>query len=172
VGESTAHNGSETTIPTYKRHLLCDERGEYPAELQSSEEREVVAAETARAGFRCWYRNPNRPSQDSLGIAYSDGDETKIIRPDFVFFAEQDGEIVADIIDPHGSHLADALPKLKGLASYAETHGPMYGRIEAVARAGGKLRVLDMTRVEVRAAVTATTSAEALFKSSTAGDYA
>jgi hypothetical protein len=165
-------NGSETTIPTYKRHLLCDERGEYPTQLQSSEERDVVAAEMARAGFRFWYRNPNRPSQDSLGIAYSDGDETRIIRPDFVFFAEQDGKIVADIVDPHGSYLADALPKLKGLASYAETHGPMYRRIEAVARPAGKLRVLDMTRADVRAAVMATTSAEALFKSATAGDYA
>ena len=165
-------NGSETTIPTYKQHLLCDERGEYPTELQSSEEREVFAAEIARAGFKFWYRNPNRPSQDSLGIAYADGDETKIIRPDFVFFAEQDGKIVADIIDPHGSHLADALPKLKGLACYAETHGSIYRRIEAVARAGGKLRVLDMTRADVRAAVMATTSAEVLFKSATAGDYA
>ena len=165
-------NGSETTIPTYKRHLLCDERGEYPTELQSSEERDVVAAEMAREGFRFWYRNPNRPSQDSLGIAYSGGDETKIIRPDFVFFAEQDGKIVADIIDPHGSQFADALPKLKGLASYAETHGTTYRRIEAVATAGGKLRVLDMTRADVRAAVMATTSAEALFKSATAGDYA
>lgn len=165
-------NGSEATIPTYKQHLLCDERGEYPTELQSSEEKEVVAAEMARAGFRFWYRNPNRPSQDSLGIAYSDGDETRIIRPDFVFFAEHDGKIVADIVDPHGSHLADALPKLKGLAGYAETHSKIYRRIEAVARAGGKLRVLDMTRSEVRQAVIEATSAEALFKSSTAGDYA
>jgi hypothetical protein len=170
--KSREPNGSETTIPTYKRHLLCDERGEYPTELQSSEEKEVVAAEMGRAGFRFWYRNPNRPSQDSLGIAYSDGDETKIIRPDFVFFAEQDGKIVVDIVDPHGSYLADALPKLKGLASYAETHGPMYRRIEAVATAGGKLRVLDMTRADVRAAVMASASAEALFKSATAGDYA
>jgi type III restriction enzyme len=164
-------NGSETTIPTYKRHLLCDERGEYPTELQSSEEKEVVAAEMARAGFKFWYRNPNRPSQDSLGIAYSDGDETKITRPDFVFFAEQDGKIVADLIDPHGSHLADALPKLKGFACYAETHGATFRRIEAVARTGGKLRVLDLTRADVRRAVIEATSAETLFKSAVAGDY-
>jgi type III restriction enzyme len=165
-------NGSETAIPTYKQHLLCDERGEYPTELQSSEERAVVAAEMARVGFRFWYRNPNRPSQDSLGIAYSDGDETRIIRPDFVFFAEHDGKIVADIIDPHGSQFADALPKLKGLAGYAETHAKIYRRIEAVAKPGGKLRVLDLTRADVRRTVMQATSAEALFKSSVAGDYA
>ena len=164
-------NGSETAIPTYRHHLLCDEHGNYPAELQSREEKDVLDVEMKREGFKFWYRNPNRPSQDSLGIAYSDGDETKIIRPDFVFFAEQDGKIVADIIDPHGSYLADALPKLKGLACYAETHGSMYRRIEAVAKPGDKLRRLDMTRADVRAAVMATASAEALFKSATAGDY-
>jgi hypothetical protein len=125
-----------------------------------------------REGFQFWYRNPNRPSQDSLGIAYSDGDEMKIVRPDFVFFAEQDGEIVADIIDPHGSQFADALPKLKGLACYAETHAQTYRRIEAVARPGDKLRRLDMTRADVRQAVMEATSAEALFKSAVAGDYA
>jgi hypothetical protein len=54
--------------------------------------------------------NPNRPSQDSLGIAYAEGDDTKIVRPDFIFFTEQDGKIVADITDPHGFNLADALP--------------------------------------------------------------
>jgi hypothetical protein len=41
-----------------------------------------------------------------------------------------------------------------------------------VAEAGGKLRVLDMTRPDVRQAVTVATSAEALFKDAAAGDYA
>jgi hypothetical protein len=164
-------DGSETDIPTHKLHLLCDDQGEYPAQL-GTWERQVLEAEMARDGFTFWYRNPDRPSQDSLGIAYEDGDDTKIVRPDFLFFAEQDGDVVVDIIDPHGFHLADALPKLKGLASYAETHSEIYRRIEAVAEAGGKLRVLDMTRPDVRQAVTVATSAEALFKDAAAGDYA
>ena len=125
-----------------------------------------------RDGFKFWYRNPDRPSQDSLGIAYADGDDTKIVRPDFIFFAEQDGEVVVDIIDPHGFHLADALPKLQGLARYAETHSQIYRRIEAVAETGGKLRVLDLTRDDVRQAVMEATSAEALYKGAAAGDYA
>ena len=98
-----------------------------------------------RDGFKFWYRNPDRPSQDSLGISYADGADTKIVRPDFIFFAEQGGEVVVDIIDPHGFHLADALPKLQGLARYAETHSQNYRRIEAVAETGGKLRVLNLT---------------------------
>jgi type III restriction enzyme len=133
--------------------------------------RQVLAAELKRNGFRFWYRNPNRPSQDSLGIAYIEGDDTKVIRPDFIFFAEDDGEIVADIVDPHGFHLADALPKLKGLARYAETHGHIYRRIEAVAKSGDKLRVLDLTRADVRQAVIGAESAEAVYKSAVAGDY-
>jgi hypothetical protein len=112
------------------------------------------------------------PGTPSAGISYADGDDTKIVRPDFIFFAEQDGKVVVDIIDPHGFHLADALPKLQGLARYAETHSQFYRRIEAVAETGGRLRVLDLTRADVRHAVMKATSAEALYKGAAAGDYA
>ena len=131
----------------------------------------MLETEQKRDGFKFWYRNPDRPSQDSLGIAYKGDDDTKIVRPDFIFLAEDDGEIVADIVDPHGFHLADALPKLKGLARYAETHSQIYRRIEAVADTGGNLRVLDLTRVEVRKAIKDATSAEALYRGAVAGDY-
>lgn len=164
------NDGSEMEIPAYKQHLLCDEQGSYPAELKTWE-KAVLAAEMKRDGFKFWYRNPDRPSQDSLGIAYTEGDDTKIVRPDFIFFAEQDGEVVVDIIDPHGFHLADALPKLKGLARYAETHSQVYRRIEAVAETGGKLRVLDLTRADVRQALMEAASVEVLYKGAMAGDY-
>jgi len=162
--------GAETDIPTYKHHLLCDEQGSYPAEMNDWE-RKVVAAESKRLGFKFWYRNPNRPSQDSLGIAYTDADVTKIVRPDFIFFAEQDGKVVADIVDPHSIHLADAVPKLQGLARYAETHPEVFRRVEAIAEVGGKLRVLNLTRADVRQAVMEATSAETLYKGAVAGDY-
>lgn len=164
-------DGTESEVPTYPQHLLCDERGQYPRELKQSWERKVLAKEMERAGFLFWYRNPDRPSHDSLGIAYDDDGETKIVRPDFIFFAEQDGEIAADIIDPHGTHLADAMPKLRGLAKYAETHTGIYRRIESVAKINDKYRVLDMTRADIREAVMASQSAESLFKSDVAGDY-
>lgn len=163
-------DGTEITIPTYKQHLLCDEAGVYPAELKSWE-KAVLTAEMRRDGFAFWYRNPDRPSQDSLGISYADDGDTKILRPDFIFFAEQAGQVVVDIIDPHGFHLADALPKLQGLAHYAETYSQFYRRIEAVAETGGNLRMLDLTRAEVRQAVRAATSAEGLYRGAMAGDY-
>ena len=79
-------------------------------------ERKVVESELKRVGFKLWYRNPQQPGQASLGIAYVEDEQYKIVRPDFIFFAEQEGQVVADLVDPHGLHLADALAKLKGLA--------------------------------------------------------
>lgn len=163
-------DGSESAIPSYTQHLLCGEQGTYPAELGNWEQA-VLNAEMGRGGFKAWYRNPDRPSQDSLGIAYDDGGDTKIIRPDFLFFSEQGGEIVVDIVDPHGTHLADALPKLKGLARYAEIHARAFRRVETVAEPGGKWRALDLTRADVRLAVMEATSAEAVYKSGVARDY-
>ncbi|MGJ8635990.1 MAG: hypothetical protein ACSHX5_04010 [Phycisphaerales bacterium] len=163
-------DGTETAIATHERHLLCDEQDLYPAELLGWEQ-SVLESECKRKGFRFWYRNPDRPSQDSLGIAYVEDDDTRIVRPDFIFFAEVKGEIVADIVDPHGTHLADALPKLKGLARYAETHGQCFRRIEAIAEEGGKLRVLDLTRVDVRDAVSDAKMARSLFQGLLSNNY-
>lgn len=168
---SARESDTVTPLPTYKHHLLCDEQGNYPAELNDWESR-VLEAETQRAGFSFWYRNPQQPGQSSLGIAYIDNDQYKIVRPDFVFFATQsDGTVVADIVDPHGVHLSDALPKLQGLARYAETHTQTYRRIESIADVGGKLRVLDLTREDVRGSVAAAKNATGLYNGSLASDY-
>lgn len=163
-------NDKETKLPIWKNHLLADEQGNYPAELNQWE-RTVVETESKRTGFRFWYRNPQQPGQSSLGIAYMEDEEFKIIRPDFIFFAEQDGEIVVDLVDPHGLHLADALPKLKGLATYAGENHRRYRRMEAVAESGGKLRVLDLTLPTTRQAIFDSSSARVLFDSSCANDY-
>jgi type III restriction enzyme len=162
-------NDKEIVFPTWKNHLLCDKDGKYPAELNDWE-RTVVETESKRAGFNFWYRNPQQPGQSSLGIAYVEDEQYKVVRPDFVFFAEQDGEVV-DLVDPHGLHLADALPKLQGLALYAATHAEAYRRIESVAEAGGKLRVLDLTRADVRKAIKEATSAKGLYEGTWAVDY-
>jgi hypothetical protein len=162
---------NETELPTYKNHLLCDENGNYPEELNDWEIA-VVDAESKRKGSSFWYRNPQQPGQSSLGIAYLDGDQYQIVRPDFIFFATlEDGSVVADIVDPHGIHLADALPKLQGLALYAEVHAKAYRRIASVAEVKGKLRILDLTREDVRKAVAGATDAKNLYESSLASDY-
>lgn len=163
-------NDTEIAFPTWRNHLLCDKDGKYPAVLDGWE-RAVVEAESRRSGFSFWYRNPEQPGQSSLGIAYFEDEQYKIVRPDFIFFAEKDGKVVVDLVDPHGLHLADALPKLQGLALYAESHTEAYRRIESVAEAGGKLRVLDLTSAKVRVAIKDAKSAKVLYEGTLARDY-
>jgi len=160
----------EIVLSTWKNHLLCDKDGKYPAELNDWEGT-VVETESKRTGFRFWYRNPQQPGQSSLGIAYVENEEYKIVRPDFLFFAEQDGKVAVDLVDPHSLHLADALPKLQGLALYAEKHADAYRRIESVAEAKGKLRVLDLTNADVREGIAAAKDAASLFSGGLANDY-
>lgn len=164
-------NGTETPLPTFERHMLCDEKGMFPEDFNSWEG-EVVKAELARTGTVAWYRNPSRASQDSLGLIYEDGGEPKIVRPDFIFFIQQsDGTIAADIIDPHGVHFGDAIPKLKGLAQYAARFGDQYRRIEAVAKFGDEFRVLDLKEESVRSAVNVATSISTLYQGPFATKY-
>jgi type III restriction enzyme len=171
--ENTAirEGGIEKPLATYPHHMLCDESGSFPAELNDWE-KDVLAAELKREGFNCWYRNPGRASQESLAIPYEDNGQVKLLRPDFVFFfAKADGTVVADIVDPHTTHLTDAVPKLKGLAKYAETHAEAFRRVEAVAKIGGKFRTLDLTDGEVRRAVYEVKDMQALYSGELAADY-
>jgi type III restriction enzyme len=115
---------------------------------------------------------PSRASQDSLGITYEEGDQIKIVRPDFIFFSQlADGTIAAEIVDPHGAQFGEALPKLKGLARYAEAHKGTYRRVEAVAKVGNKFRVLDLTEPSVRKAIETARTIKALYDSDAATDY-
>jgi len=81
--------------------------------------------------------------------------------PDFVFFHGADADLKVSIVDPHGFHLGDALPKLRGLASFTVNYGSEFHRIEAVAEMkDGTLRVLDVTGDAVRKAIHDATDAE------------
>ncbi|OTP68148.1 DEAD/DEAH box helicase [Caballeronia sordidicola] len=164
-------NDKVTVLPTWTNHLLCDQYGKYPAEFKSGWESTVVETEAKRHCFAFWYRNPPQPGQSSLGIAYQEGGQYKIVRPDFLFFAEQDSKVVVDLVDPHGLHLADALPKLQGLAVYTENHANAYRRIESVAEIKGKLRVLDLKRQDVRDAISSAQEVVGLFSGGLADDY-
>jgi hypothetical protein len=164
-------DGSKTPLPTYKQHMLCDEHGIFPAEMNEWEIA-VLKTELKRQGFQAWYRNPSRASQDSLGVAYIEHSQVKIVRPDFIFFSIQsDGTTVADIVDPHGTQYSDALPKLQGLACYAEAYTTVYRRIEAVAMVGDKLRVLDLTDSAIRKAVADAKEVKSLYEGTLASDY-
>nr|MDP9471762.1 hypothetical protein [Chloroflexota bacterium] len=69
-------------------------------------------------------------------------------------------------------HLSDALPKLQGLASFAEKYGDAFLRMEAISQIDKKeLRMLDLTDKAVRKAVWQATSATGLFQSDVAVAY-
>jgi hypothetical protein len=119
----------------------------------------------ARPGMVAWYRNPDRSSQDSLAIAYEHQGRTKMLRPDFIFFSETQGEIRVSIVDPHGTQFDDALPKIIGLATFAERHADKLHRVEAIAKIGEHYRGLDLTDAQVRSAITSALDAQTLYAS-------
>jgi type III restriction enzyme len=166
-------DGNESPLPIRTKHLLSAEDGTCPIDMNDLE-RPVLDQEMEQPGAVAWYRNPSRATKQSLAIAYKDtsAGPYKGVRPDFVFFAEKhDGAIVANIIDPHGHWLGDALPKLKGLANFAEKYGESYGRIEAVSKIGDTLRVLDITKPSVRQAIRDAEDAKSLYEGTEATDY-
>lgn len=151
-GFSVEENEKFVPAPTALLHMMSDAEGRFPLTSLNEWEREVVRAELRRSGARGWYRNPSRAAVDSLGIAYRD-DVTgnwRSMHPDFVFFHEVGGKVVASIVDPHGHHLDDALMKLKALAHFAEKYGDAFHRIEALDRVDGRMKVLDMKSEAVR----------------------
>jgi type III restriction enzyme len=165
--------GNETPLLTRTRHLLSAKDGTCPIDMNDLE-LAVLEQEMGQPGAVAWYRNPSRATKESLAISYKDTSTGpyKAVRPDFLFFAEKhDGAIVANIIDPHGHWIGDALPKLRGLANFAEKYGESYGRIEALSKVGETLRVLDITKPSVRQAIHAAEDAKTLYEGSAATDY-
>lgn len=163
--------GTETPLPTFSSHMMCGEDGQFPAELNSWE-REVLDMEMKRKGFVAWYRNPARSSRESLGAAYTEAAQTRIVRPDFIIFSKQtDGTIAAAIVDPHGTQFSDSIPKLQGLAAYAEKYAGEVRRVDSIAKIGDKWRVLDLADAAVRAAVAGSDNAKALFSGALASDF-
>jgi len=164
--------GNEMPLPTRTNHLLADSTGVFPIRLNDWETT-VLDTEMARPGFCAWYRNPSRVCKEALSISYEPRPgEYLPFCPDFIFFVQMDdGRIVADLVDPHGFYLADALPKLRGLARFAETYDNDFHRIEAIAKVGEKLRVLDLTKPDVIKAVKECVNLENLYMSEHAQDY-
>ena len=92
--------------------------------------------------------------------------------PDFIFFHGDSKYMKVSIVDPHGHHLADALPKLRGLAHFAAKYGKSFHRIESVARMkDGTLRVLDLTDPYVRKVIAEAEDTQALYLCDEADDY-
>ena len=160
-------------LETRSGHLMSDDNGNFPISTLNQWEIDVLDKEMGRSEFQAWYRNPSRPSVDALAIVYQNGQgHWRRMCPDFLFFHGDSENMKVSIVDPHGHHLADALPKLRGLAEFAATHGESFHRIESVARVeAGALRVLDLTDRDVREAIAVAEDTEALYLGGSASSY-
>jgi type III restriction enzyme len=138
---------------------MPDAHGQFLIGSLNNWEITVVTTEMKRPGSLAWYRNPGRASADSLAIAYRDSKNNwRRLWPDFIFFSVQ-----VSIVDPHGFHFGDALPRIRGLAAFSVEFGDEFHRIEAVGAMKDKtLRVLDLKKESVRKAVTEADDAEIL----------
>lgn len=173
---ATRESNSEDALPlpTFTGHVFADKAGVFPAKLNSWETT-VLEAELGRREFVAWYRNPSRATVAAHRIGYetSDGDWASL-QVDFLVVSRMpDGTLGVSLVDPHGSYLADALPKLKGLARFARAFGNEFVRIESIAEVDGDLRVLDLQRSDVREAIESYTGAQAtpLYEDPSAADY-
>ncbi|HNP63707.1 MAG TPA: DEAD/DEAH box helicase family protein [Woeseiaceae bacterium] len=173
-GFSVEEDGQIIPAPLAPLHLMSDSEGQFPLASLNNWERQIVLAELARPSARAWYRNPSRAAVDALGIAYRDSGtgNWRSMHPDFIFFHEVGGKVVASILDPHGHHLDDALMKLKALAEFAEIYSEEFHRIEALAEVDGRMRVIDMQERATRGVIIeATQSPVEIYRSSVAFDY-
>jgi hypothetical protein len=171
TGTKDGNDVNAPDLPKLSGHLFADNDGKFPVKLNAWEQ-QVLETEIGRSSFVAWYRNPSRPSPSAHRIGYlDDNDEWQSLQVDFIVVSRRpDGSLAAAIVDPHGDHLADALPKLKALARYAEHFGEHFVRIVSVAGpGGGALRSLDLLDPKVRAAVLAHDGpkATALYESTT-----
>ena len=145
-------NKTESASGTaWERHILSDGEGLYRTELQGWEEHVLRTELDAEAV--AWYRNPST-GRHSLQIPYTTTAGIKGLAPDFVFVDQVAGKLVASLVDPHGTHLADAVDKLKGLAAYTATHADSYHRIQSIALVDDCYLMLNHKDAQIRAAIT------------------
>lgn len=87
----------------------CD--GNFPIGSLNRWEIEVLDKELDRPRFQAWYRNPSHRPSDALVITYEDAQaQCRGMCPEFLFFHGDSENVKVSIVDPHGPHLADALP--------------------------------------------------------------
>lgn len=141
----------------WERHVLSNSDGLYRAELQGWEQH--VLRTELNAGAVAWYRNPST-GRHALQIPYTTSAGIKGLAPDFIFVDQVAGRLVASLVDPHGTHLADAADKLKGLSLYADRHAEVYHRIQSVALVDDGYLMLNHKDPDVRDAIANFTGAD------------
>lgn len=155
----------DTSGKKYPKHVVNDPKTHMAwFDLYESEDT-VVMHELKNPNVVCWYRNPvGKSTGQSLRIAYRLGDDRKTLHPDFIFFEKCKGEVMPSIVDPHGLHLADTLPKLRGIAKYVEDFGDTFARYWFVSDYKKQAMYLDLKDSEVRNIIASASDAYECFE--------
>ena len=133
----------------YSKHVVNDPKTHMAWFNLYDSEDAVVMHELRKPEVICWYRNPvGKTTGQSLRIPYRLGDDRKVLHPDFIFFEKVGDREMPAIVDPHGLHLADTMPKLKGIARYVEDFGESFSRYWFVSDYKGQATYLDMKDAE------------------------
>ena len=139
-------------LPTYVRHVVSNPETRRAHLDLDAPERRVVSCELKR-GCVAFYRNPSTGTGEHVltvtWLATTGGHYA--MHPDFVFFEKAGNKVMPSIIDPHGEQFADSLPKMRGLADYAEEFGDLYARIWCVN--GDATRYVDLKEADVRSCI-------------------
>lgn len=146
----------EGSLPAWPKHVYADRRGMYHCKANDLEKL-VLDTELPRERTVAWYRNPSANTARSFAVPYTVNGETKGLHPDFLFFTRMpDGSVRPSAVDPHGGHLADALPKLNGWCDWIDAHPDAFAQVLSVSDTPDDgTRMLDLTDARVRAAVRA-----------------
>ena len=154
LDKPVADKQDAATGKKYPKHVVNDPVTHMAwFDLYESED-SVVMNELKNPNVVSWYRNPvGKSTGQSLRIAYRLGDDRKTLHPDFIFFERVKGEIMPSIVDPHGLHLSDTLPKLRGIAKYVEDFGDTFARYWFVSDYKNQAMYLDLKDPDVRSMI-------------------
>lgn len=152
--ETVNVKAAETRWP---KHIVQEEDGLCPLDL-NDDETYVVSRELERPRTVAFYRNPAESmSPLAFSIPYTSPVGRKAVHPDFIFFVrDAEGTIRPSIIDPHGSYLADAVPKLKGYVEYLREYPDTFVQvlsISSMSEGHDKYRSLNLLDPKVQDAI-------------------
>ncbi|MET3938453.1 type III restriction enzyme [Paenibacillus sp. PvP094] len=133
--EIVGYTNSKNSIEVEK-HIYVDKQGNFKIDLNGWE-KDVVKIMLEKDDVCAWLRNPDRKYW-SLCVPYEDGGKNYPMFPDFIFIRKHNNKIVFDLFDPHDSSKNDNVPKIKGLARYAEKYWTLFPRIGFIRKQNGK----------------------------------
>ena len=132
----------------WTKHLYVREDGKYPADFNKPESK-TLESEIGKKSVQGWLRNTDRKPW-ALCIPYDWKGEKKAMYPDFVIIRSEDGDLTADILEPHAIGFADGPAKAAGLAQFADKHWDRFGRISLILLDGEDAKEVDLANERMR----------------------